>query len=142
VYSRDIKSGVGREEGTEMATCRGCGADGLHYSAVYAGTHCEAAAQIKAAGSQQSQPAAPVTVLITGNTFPVKEQLKALGGRWDAAARGWRVPADRADEARRLVGRPDVTPIEPVPVERVRFPELRHASGHAREFYEPESWHS
>lgn len=42
--------------------------------------------------------------LITGNTFAVKDQLKALGGRWDAASKGWRVPDDKADEARRLVG--------------------------------------
>lgn len=46
---------------------------------------------------------------ITGNTYPVKEQLKALGGRWDAAAKCWLVPDDKAEEARRLVGGP--TPI-------------------------------
>lgn len=44
------------------------------------------------------------TVLITGNTFPVKEEIKALGGRWDPAAKGWRVPADKAAEAQALVG--------------------------------------
>lgn len=43
------------------------------------------------------------TVLITGNTYPVKDQLKALGGRWDAAAKGWRVPANKADEANKIV---------------------------------------
>jgi hypothetical protein len=43
------------------------------------------------------------TVLITGNTFPVKDQLRAMGGKWDADAKGWRVPADKADEARALV---------------------------------------
>jgi len=43
------------------------------------------------------------TVLITGNTFPVKDSIRALGGRWDAAARGWRVPAARAAEAEALV---------------------------------------
>lgn len=43
------------------------------------------------------------TVLITGNTFPVKDQLKSLGGRWDAASKGWSVPAEKADEARTLV---------------------------------------
>jgi hypothetical protein len=42
-------------------------------------------------------------VLITGNTFPVKDQIKALGGKWDADAKGWKVPADKADEARTLV---------------------------------------
>jgi hypothetical protein len=43
-------------------------------------------------------------VLISGNTYPVRDQLRALGGVWDAAAKGWRVPADKADEARKLVG--------------------------------------
>lgn len=42
-------------------------------------------------------------VLITGNTYPVREQLKALGGQWDAGAKGWRVPAARVTEARALV---------------------------------------
>jgi len=44
------------------------------------------------------------SVLITGNTYPVKDQLRAMGGLWNPEAKGWMVPADRADEARRLVG--------------------------------------
>jgi hypothetical protein len=40
---------------------------------------------------------------ITGNTYPVKEQIKALGGRWNKAAQGWDVPSARADDARALV---------------------------------------
>jgi hypothetical protein len=43
------------------------------------------------------------TVLVTGNTYPVKEQIKALGGRWDAMAKGWRVPVAKAAEAQALV---------------------------------------
>jgi len=43
------------------------------------------------------------TMLITGNTYPVKDQIKALGGRWNKAAQGWDVPQERADEARALV---------------------------------------
>lgn len=43
------------------------------------------------------------TVLITGNTYPVKDALRALGGRWNATAKGWDVPADKAAEARVLV---------------------------------------
>lgn len=47
------------------------------------------------------------TVLVTGNTYPVKDAIKALGGRWDAAAKGWRVAADKAAEAQALVaGKP------------------------------------
>ncbi len=40
---------------------------------------------------------------ITGNTYPVKEALKALGGRWNRAAQGWDVPDARAEEARAIV---------------------------------------
>ncbi len=43
-------------------------------------------------------------MIITGNTYPVREQLKALGGRWNANARGWDVPADKAEQARKIVG--------------------------------------
>lgn len=33
----------------------------------------------------------------------MKDQLKALGGRWNPEEKAWMVPADKADEARRLV---------------------------------------
>lgn len=42
-------------------------------------------------------------VAITGNTYPVKEQIKALGGRWNNDRKVWMVPADKADQARGLV---------------------------------------
>lgn len=47
---------------------------------------------------------------ITGNTYPVKDQIKALGGKWDADAKCWMVPDAKADEARRLVAGAPVTP--------------------------------
>ncbi len=40
---------------------------------------------------------------ITGNTYPVKDQLKALGGRWNPDQNAWMVPADKADQAKALV---------------------------------------
>lgn len=40
---------------------------------------------------------------ITGNTYPHRDALRAMGGVWDAAQKAWMVPADRADEARALV---------------------------------------
>ena len=40
---------------------------------------------------------------ITGNTYSVRAQLKALGGTWNPAAQGWNVPDERAEEARALV---------------------------------------
>jgi len=42
-------------------------------------------------------------MLITGGTYPVKDRLKALGARWDGDARGWRIPENMSDEARRIV---------------------------------------
>jgi hypothetical protein len=41
--------------------------------------------------------------LITGNTYPVKEQIKALGGRWNRALNGWDVPTANAEQARSIV---------------------------------------
>lgn len=43
------------------------------------------------------------TVLITGNTFPVKDALRAMGGVWDATEKGWMVPVARESEAKALV---------------------------------------
>jgi hypothetical protein len=40
---------------------------------------------------------------ITGNTYPVKDRLKALGGRWDPDQKAWIVPDEKAEEARKLV---------------------------------------
>jgi len=57
-------------------------------------------------GLTRSQPAAsptPSWTQIPGNTYPVKEQLKALGGKWDGDAHVWIVPSDRAQEALHIV---------------------------------------
>lgn len=43
------------------------------------------------------------TIAITGDTYPVKSQLRALGGTWNHAKQAWMVPAERAEEARRIV---------------------------------------
>lgn len=40
---------------------------------------------------------------ITGNTYPVRQQLKDLGGRWNAAAQGWDVPDEAAGKAAEIV---------------------------------------
>lgn len=45
------------------------------------------------------------TVAITGNTYPVKDQIKALGGRWNADRKAWMVPANQAAQAQALVSR-------------------------------------
>lgn len=57
-------------------------------------------------------------VLVTGNTYPVREQLAALGGKWDAVKKGWHVAQSRAEEARRLVAAAPVS--RPINRRRVR----------------------
>lgn len=39
----------------------------------------------------------------TGNTFPAKDQIKAIGGRWDVDAKAWWVGAARRAEAVALI---------------------------------------
>jgi hypothetical protein len=53
--------------------------------------------------------------LITGNTFPVKDKIKALGGKWDAEAKGWRVPPENEAQALALVAK------TPAKAKRPRF---------------------
>ena len=49
-------------------------------------------------------------VAITGNTYPVKDALKTLGARWNADQKCWMVPAEKADQARKIVdGAPTAT---------------------------------
>ncbi len=43
------------------------------------------------------------TVSITGNTYPVKDQLKDLGAKWSKAQGVWVIGEDKADEARAIV---------------------------------------
>lgn len=42
-------------------------------------------------------------VRITGNTFPVRERLRELGGTWDPVHHCWKVPESNAEAARRAV---------------------------------------
>ena len=51
---------------------------------------------------------------ITGNTFPVKEELKKLGGKWNPTAKGWDVPDNKADAARAIVAAASPTKSFPV----------------------------
>lgn len=49
------------------------------------------------------RPKPVARISIYGETYPVREELKALGGRWDRRAGSWRVPVDRAEEARKII---------------------------------------
>lgn len=42
-------------------------------------------------------------VKISGNTYPVKDELKKLGAKWDAADKCWLIASDKADKARAIV---------------------------------------
>jgi hypothetical protein len=79
-------------------------------------------------------------IAITGNTYPVRDQLRALGGRWDPARKAWLVPAGRADEARRLVA---AAPKQNGGYNRLRssYVDSRFSSGGSRRgAYDPSCW--
>jgi hypothetical protein len=42
-------------------------------------------------------------VAIRGNTFPVKDQLRALGAKWDADQKCWTITDKKAEDARKIV---------------------------------------
>jgi hypothetical protein len=50
---------------------------------------------------------------ITGNTYPVKDKLREMGGKWDSDQKAWMVPDDRAEEARQLVANAPKTTFRP-----------------------------
>jgi hypothetical protein len=79
-------------------------------------------------------------IAITGNTYPVRDQLKALGGKWDPAKKAWLVPAAKADEARRLVA---AAPKQTGGYNRLRsgYVDSRFGSGRRRSgAYDPRCW--
>ena len=41
--------------------------------------------------------------LMTGNTYPHRVALKALGGTWDPAQKGWDIPIHHAEQAQQLI---------------------------------------
>jgi hypothetical protein len=54
-------------------------------------------------------------VQIRGNTYPIREALKALGGRWNADDKVWEVPSSRAEEAKALANaQPPKQPAAPI----------------------------
>lgn len=53
--------------------------------------------------SGQSGSSPSERVILAGRTYPVRAEIKAMGGRWDPARKHWTVPAERAAEAAALV---------------------------------------
>ncbi|HOE18643.1 MAG TPA: hypothetical protein PLU95_09290 [Syntrophales bacterium] len=43
------------------------------------------------------------TIAIVGNTFPVREELRAMGCEWDRRAQLWYAPKSQAEAAQKLV---------------------------------------
>jgi len=53
-------------------------------------------------------------LLLTGNTYAIRDQIKDWGGKWDAAAKGWRMPNQAAfDHVQTMLG---VSAPRPAPV--------------------------
>jgi hypothetical protein len=42
---------------------------------------------------------------ITGNTYPVKDSLKALGARWNPDQKVWMIDDTKADQAKEIVAK-------------------------------------
>jgi hypothetical protein len=42
-------------------------------------------------------------VALSGNTYPVKEALKALGAHWDKEQRAWLIAANKDAHARAII---------------------------------------
>jgi len=48
-------------------------------------------------------PQADGTFLVTGNTYPVHKELKALGGHWNPEEKGWNMPPAALEQALTLI---------------------------------------
>jgi hypothetical protein len=66
----------------------------------FAGAATEAAAKVEAV---KAATAGEAKVPVNGNTYPVRDQLRAMGGEWDAAAKVWVVPVSQEAAAKALV---------------------------------------
>lgn len=87
--------------------------------------------QLETAAAAEGRGPEPRYVAVTGNTYLVRHDLRALGGRWDATSRTWQVPFDRAGEARELVaaaakrtaGAPDDPTEQPLGANEPKIPD-------------------
>ena len=52
------------------------------------------------------------TLLITGETYKIRREIRALGGRWNGEHKGWIVPFEKRQEAEALTGRIIIAPHE------------------------------
>lgn len=70
-------------------------------------------------------------ITITGNTYPVREQMRTLGGRWNRGAQGWDfIDPSAAEKARALVEAQGPAPARVAPrASRYRSTYTRFSSG-------------
>lgn len=69
---------------------------------------------------------ATLSLPLSGNTYPVRERIREMGGIWNAAAKTWFVPASRHGEAQRLV---DAAPKSAYEPRKTRSKYARFAGG-------------
>ena len=56
----------------------------------------------------------PNMIPVDGNTYPVKDKLKAIGARWEPNRKCWMIDEKKAMEARKIVaGAPAKAPLTP-----------------------------
>ena len=64
--------------------------------------------------AERVAPKPPAMRTVTGNTYDIRDKLKAMGGKWDAANRVWMVPGDKWEEAQALAKpKPRAAPTKP-----------------------------
>jgi len=51
---------------------------------------------------------------ITGNTYPLRDRIKSLGGKWNAQAKGWDVPDVNVAEIKKLMEAQAKQPQQPM----------------------------
>ncbi len=89
-----------------------------------------ATAQQPPGSPQKRDGSAETLVAITGDTYPLRAQLKAMGAVWDSAARVWKIAPERAAQAQALV---DQRPADPRAAAETPFPAARPAAPSAYE---------
>jgi hypothetical protein len=71
----------------------------------------------RAGGAPAPTAAAGGDLLLVGNTFAIRDEIKKAGGKWDADAKGWRMPNQAAfDRMQSLLGGSRPAANTPVPV--------------------------
>jgi len=82
-----------------------------------------------------------IMIPVLGNTYPVRDQIRALGGRWNPTTKLWSVPADVHAQAQALIGparEHRLAPAAPAPVAQpvVVQPAANHPSPSAQRFWQ------